>query len=167
MSSKSWSFLSLCLFLQCWFTHLFYCNVLRRWHWDRGFIAHFRCPRLSEKVAKIAKVFYSECSTLTLQLWGPLAKFQLTLFCLRSTSELSRGPMFILLSALWVFEKTKTLSVNDTQAKFQIPGKPNYENDMRLIWPPAFLLWSEIQRSLSWRSNRLKSALGQAPSSTV
>ena len=135
----------------------------------QGFYRPFPLPPSGrEKLQKLQKFFfYSECSTLTLQLWGPLAKFQLTLFCLRSTSELSRGPMFILLSALWIFEKTKTLSVNETQAKFQIPGKQNYENDMRLIWPPAFLLWSEIQRSLSWRSNRLKSALGQAPSSTV
>ena len=147
MSSKGWSFLFLFLFLQCWLTHLLYCNVLRRWHWDRGFIAHFRCPRLSEKVAKIAKVFYSECFTLTLQMWAPLVNFQLTLFCLIFTSELSKGLMFKLLSALWIFEKKK-LSQSMTP---RLNSKVQENKNIRIAWD----LFGRQHFSFGLRSNVL------------
>ena len=168
MSSKRWSFLFLCLFLQCWFTHLFYCNVLRRWHWDRGFIAHFLCPRLAEKSCKNCKSFlfrmlYFDTAAVRSVSYISAHTFLPEIYI----RALERTNVYIVVCSLDFWEEKKSLSQLHPGYIPIYPGKQNYENDMRLIWPPAFLLWSEIQRSLSWRSNRLKSALGQAPSPTV
>ena len=82
-------------------------------------------------------------------MWAPLVNFQLTLFCLIFTSELWKGLiMFELLSALWIFEKKKTLSVNYTGAIFQYIQE---NKTMRMTWD----LFGRQHFSFGLRSNVL------------
>ena len=120
-------------------------------YWDGGIETGVLSPISSapvwpRKVAKIAKVFYSECSTLTLQMWAPLANFQLTLFSLIFTSELSKGLMFKLL--YFGFLRRQTLSQSMTP---RLDSKVQENKNMRMAWD----LFGRQHFSFGLRSNVL------------
>ena len=110
-------------------------------YWDGGIETGVLSPISSapvwpRKVAKIAKVFYSECSTLTLQMWAPLVNFQLTLFGLIFKSELSN------------FWEKKKLSQSMSP---RLNSKVQENKNMRIAWD----LFGRQHFSFGLRSNVL------------